>query len=60
MVVFLVSRGEYSDYSPVAVFSSMEKAQEFCNASRTPNDNFYGYGWNDVEELPFDPGSEEK
>ena len=35
MKVYVLTRGEYSDYHIIGVYSTSEKAQEMCDAMRT-------------------------
>jgi hypothetical protein len=47
--VYLVSRGYYSDYRVVAVFSTLQRAKEFMNL--LPHEK----EWNEVETYELDP-----
>ena len=51
MKVYIVTRGEYSDYHIVGVYSTKEKAQEICDAISTS-----GTYWDEpqVEEYEMD------
>jgi hypothetical protein len=49
--IFAVNRGQYSDYSVVALFSTEEKAKEFM---KTFNGDDEYYQYNNIEEYELD------
>jgi len=51
--IYIVTKGTYSDYSIVSVFSTKEKAEKFMEAF--PDDREYG-GYNWIETYKLDPG----
>ena len=49
--IYAVNAGEYSDYRIIALFSTMEKARDYMEATPQGASGFY----NDVEEYELDP-----
>lgn len=56
MDVWIVTQGEYSSYSVIAAFTTVEAADEFARIS---NLNYDGYSRYEVERIDLDPPNPE-
>lgn len=55
MKVYLVSRGEYSGWELVAIFSSYKRAISYMGGAENCSESVdYGERWNDIEEFEVD------
>ena len=56
--IYAVSRGEYSDYRIVALFSTEAKAQEYIAALKSKDQDFNEY--NEIEQYELDPDTADR
>jgi hypothetical protein len=60
--IWIVAQGEYSSYTVIAAFTTMEAADEFARVSNENNDNkgwYGGYGKYEVERIDLNPPNPE-